>query len=172
MSIENKGKNEKTDGEPAHFSKRDRLIQQVKTEYARLADSSSHEYISDQSYRGMLPEAYYERTLERAIHDILDGKYDDCHSGYEVVERMANSKTKARQVQDAVESTLHHMESAEEIIALEPNGKRAQELRAENERRAESIPQMIRAMKEEQAREDLNSDSSNVIGGGEKGERP
>ena len=85
---------------------------------------------------------------------------------------MANSKTKARQAQFAVESTLHHMESAEEIIALEPNGKRAQDLRAENERRAESIPQMIRTMKEEQAREDLNSDSSNVIGGGEKGERP
>ncbi len=84
------------------------------------------------------------------------------------MERIANNRTKAQRIQDNIESTLHNMEIAEEIIAAEPDGKKAQDLKAANERRAEVIPQMIRDMKEEQAREELDAGSPNVIGGGDR----
>lgn len=148
---------------------RDLLIQQVKNEYARLAQFESREYVTNQSYSAVSPEVYYERTLERVIRDISAGKYDDCISGLEVVERNANHKTKAQRIQDSIESTLHNMEIAEEIISLDPESKKTQGLKAANERRAEAIPKMIREMKEDQAKEELNFNSPNVIGGGGNG---
>ncbi len=148
---------------------RDLLIQQVKGEYARLAGLQSQTHITDQSYSSMSPEAYYEKALEKAIRDISAGKYDDCVSGFQVVEHIANHKTKANRIQDNIESTLHNMEIAEEIIASEKDSKKIQDLRAANERRGEVIPQMIREMKEQQAQEELNYGSSNVLGGGGNG---
>lgn len=117
----------------------------------------------------MSPEVYYERTLEKVIRDISAGKYDDCVSGLQVVERNANHKTKSQQIQDTIESTLHNMEITEEIISLKPSGKKIQDLQAANERRAEAIPQMIREMKKEQAQEELDADSPNIVGGGGNG---
>ena len=148
---------------------RDILIQQVKSEYARLAELASYGHITDQSYSGMTPEAYYEKTLEKAIHDVSAGKYDNCTSGLQVVERIANNKTKVRRVQDTIEATLHNMEIAEETIVSDADGKKTQNLIAKNERRAEAIPQMIRRMKQEQAQEELDAGSPNVIGGGGNG---
>lgn len=148
---------------------RDLLIEQVKSEYARLAQLESREHITDQSYSAMSPEIYYERTLEKVIRDISAGKYDDCASGLQVVERNANHKTKSQRIQDTIESTLHNMEITEEIISLKPSDKKIQDLQAANERRAEAIPQMIREMKKEQAQEELDADSPNVIGGGGNG---
>lgn len=148
---------------------RDLLIQQVKSEYARLAQAESRDYITNQSYSPISPEAYYEKTLEKVIRDISEGKYDDCVSGLQVVERNANHRTKAERIQGTIESTLHNMEIAEEKMDLELSSKKAQNLKSENERRAEAIPQMIRKMKEEQAQEELNSNSPNVIGGGGNG---
>ncbi len=148
---------------------RDLLIQQVKGEYARLAQLESQGHITDQSYSRMSPEAYYERALEKAIRDISAGKYDDCVSGFQVVERIANHKTKASRIQDTIEFTLHNMEIAEEIITSDTDSKKTQDLKAANVRRAEAIPQMIREMKEEQAREELNHDTPNILGGGGNG---
>lgn len=148
---------------------RDLLIQQVKSEYARLAQAESRDYITNQTYSPVSPEAYYEKTLEKVIRDISDGKYDDCVSGLQVVERNANHTTKAERIQGTIESTLHNMEKAEDIINSEFRSKKVQNLKAENVRRAEAIPQMIRKMKEEQAQEELNSNSPNVIGGGGNG---
>lgn len=148
---------------------RDLLIQQVKSEYARLAQLESREYITNQSYTPISPEAYYERALEKVIRDISAGKYDDCVSGLQIVERNANHKTKAERIQGTIESTLHNMEIAEEIMDSDLSSKKVQGLKAENERRAEAIPQLIRKMKEEQAQEELDSNSPNVIGGGGNG---
>lgn len=145
------------------------LIQQVKSEYARLAELASRGHITDRDYSNMQPEAYYEQALEKAIRDVSAGKYDDCISGLQIVERIANHKTKVRRVQDTIEATLHNMEIAEEIIVSDPDGKKTQQLIAENERRAEAIPQMIRTMKEEKAQEELDAGSPNVIGGGRNG---
>jgi len=145
---------------------RDLLIQQVKSEYERLAQLESQGHITDQTYTSMSPEAYYERTLEKVIRDISAGKYDDCVSGLQIVERNANRKTKVKRIMGTIESTLHNMEAAEEMIASEPAGKKAERLKAANERRAEAIPEMIREMKQEQAQEELETGSPNVIGGG------
>ena len=148
---------------------RELLIQQVKSEYARLAEHASRGHITDRSYSGILPEAYYEQALEKAIRDVSAGKYDDCISGLQIVERIANHKTKVRRVQDTIEATLHNMEVAEETIVSDPDEKKVQQLLAENERRAAAIPQMIRTMKEEQAQEELDASSPNVIGDGLNG---
>ncbi len=150
---------------------RDMLISQVKSEYARLAELASRGHIIDRAYNGMQPEAYYEQALEKAIRDISAGKYDDCISGQQIVEHIANHKTKARLASDNIEATLHNMEIAEERVALDPDSKKSQQLIAENERRAEAIPQLIRTMKQEQAKEELDVDSPNVIGGGGNGKR-
>ena len=148
---------------------RDALIQQVKTEYARLAELASQGHITNQSYSGLTPEAYYEKTLEKAVRDISAGRYDDCDSGTQVVEHIAKHRTKAQRIQDNIESTLHNMEIAEELISMESDGKKILRLEEGNERRAEAIPQMIRDMKVERAREELEADSPNVIGGGGNG---
>ena len=145
---------------------RDQLILQVKSEYARLADLGSSATFTDQSDSGVSTETYFERSLEKAIADISAGKYDNCMSGLEVVEQIANHKTKSRLIQDTIKSTLLHMEIADELIASSANPKMVQRLKADNERRAEAIPKMFRTMKQEQAREQLESDSPNVIGGG------
>ncbi len=145
---------------------REQLIQQVKNEYARLAQQETRDHRTDQFYSGTSPEAYYERTLEKAIRGINAGKYDDCATGLQVIERIANRKTKARRIQDTIVSTLHNMEAAEEMMAFEQDSKKVQELQEANQRRAQVIPQMIREMKEAQAREELVADSPNVIGGG------
>ncbi len=145
------------------------MIQQVKSEYARLAEQASLGHVTDRTYSGLSPEAYYEQALEKAIRDISAGKYDDCISGLQIVEHIANRKTKVRRVQDTIEATLHNMEIAEEKIVSDPADKKTQQLIAENERRAEAIPQMIRKMKEEQAQEMLDAGSPNVIGGGGNG---
>jgi small acid-soluble spore protein tlp len=150
------------------FLDRNILIQQVKNEYARLAGLASRGHITDRAY-SMQPEAYYEQVLEKAISDISAGKYDDCVSGLQIVERIANHKTKVRRVQETIEATLHNMETAQDTIASDPDGKEKQQLIAENERRAEAIPQMIRTMKQEQAQEELEAGSPNVIGGGGNG---
>lgn len=148
---------------------REKLIEQVKAEYARLADMASRGHITNQSYSPYSTEAYFERTLERVIRDINDGKFDDCVSGQQVVERVANQRTKAQRIQDIIESTIHNMEVAMETISKEQDPKRIQDLMAKNQRRAEQIPKMIREMKEEQAKEALESGSPNVIGGGGNG---
>lgn len=148
---------------------RDILIQQVKIEYARLAELASRGHITNQSYGGMLPEAYFEQTLEKAIRDISAGRYDDCSSGLQVVEQIANHKTKARRIQDTIESTLHNMEIAEELISTESDSKKKLQLDTENERRAEALPHMMRSLKEEQAQEALDADGPSVIGGGGNG---
>lgn len=145
---------------------RDQLIQQVKSEYARLAELESRAHVTDKTYRSTSPEVYYERALEKAIRAISDGQYDDCVSGLQVVEQIANHTTKAQRIQNTIESTLHNMEITEELIAVEPDNKKAQDMAAKNERRMEAVPQMIREMKEELAQEELNADSPNVIGGG------
>ena len=144
---------------------RDQLISQVKSEYMRLSDMATRGHIKNQYYYGMTPEAFYEQTLEKPIRDISAGKFDDCVSGMQVVERVANHKTKLERIQDNIESTLYNIEVAEEMIGFETDIKRIRELSEQNKQRAEAIYQMIRDLKEEQAREDLQSNSPNVIGG-------
>lgn len=71
---------------------RDKLITQVKNEYARIAASESQQHFH-QTTTDMTPEAYYENLLSKAISQINKGTFDDFKSGKEVITAIANDKT-------------------------------------------------------------------------------
>ena len=71
---------------------RDKLIDQVKDEYARIASSESQQDFI-QNTTQLTPEVYYEKLLSKAIDEISKGTFDDFKSGEEVVSAIANDKT-------------------------------------------------------------------------------
>lgn len=71
---------------------RDKLIAQVKNEYAKIASSSSQQHFH-QTTTNMTAETYYENLLNKAIDEINKGTFDDFKSGEEVVTAIANDKT-------------------------------------------------------------------------------
>jgi hypothetical protein len=71
---------------------RDKLIDQIKDEYARLASTESQEDFI-QSTTDLTHEGYYEKLLSKAIDQINKGTFDDFKSGEEVVSAIANDKT-------------------------------------------------------------------------------
>lgn len=71
---------------------RDKLIAQVKNEYARIASSESQQHFH-QTTTEITPEAYYENLLSNVITEINKGTFDNFKSGEEVVTAIANDKT-------------------------------------------------------------------------------
>lgn len=71
---------------------REKLIDQVKDEYARIASSESQLNLL-QSTSKLTPEAYYEKLLSKAIDEINKGTFDDFKSGEQIVSAIANDKT-------------------------------------------------------------------------------
>ncbi|MHC1722381.1 MAG: hypothetical protein AB9836_04145 [Aminipila sp.] len=71
---------------------RDKLINQVKDKYARLASAESQENFI-QTTTDLTPEGYYEKLLSKVIDEINKGTFDDFKSGEEVVCAVANDKT-------------------------------------------------------------------------------
>ena len=71
---------------------RDKLISQVKNEYARIASSESQQHFH-QTTTEITPEAYYEDLLSRAINEINKGTFDNFKSGEEIVTAIANDKS-------------------------------------------------------------------------------
>lgn len=72
---------------------RDKLIAQVKNEYARLADDESQQHFS-QTTSDITANDYYEKILNMVEKEISNGTFDDFHSGQEIVEAVANDKHK------------------------------------------------------------------------------
>lgn len=72
---------------------RDKLIAQVKNEYARLADSETQQHFG-QTTTGLNAEVYYENLLGMVEKEITRGTFDNFHSGKEVIEAVANDKNK------------------------------------------------------------------------------
>lgn len=70
----------------------DKLIAQVKDEYARIASSESQQHFH-QTTTEITPEAYYEKLLGKVINEIDKGTFDNFKSGEEVVTAVANDKT-------------------------------------------------------------------------------
>jgi hypothetical protein len=70
----------------------DKLITQVKDEYARIASSESQQHFH-QTTTEVTPEAYYEKLLNKVINEIDKGTFDNFKSGEEVVTAVANDKT-------------------------------------------------------------------------------
>lgn len=71
---------------------RNKLIKQIKKEYAEIASSQSQDHFH-QTTTDMTPEAYYENILDNAISEIERGTFDGFKSGKEIVEAIANDKT-------------------------------------------------------------------------------
>jgi hypothetical protein len=71
---------------------RDKLISQVKDEYARIASSESQQHFH-QTTTEITPEAYYENLLGKAISEINRGTFDNFKSGKEIVNAIANDKS-------------------------------------------------------------------------------
>ena len=72
---------------------RDKLIAQVKNEYARLASDETQQHFS-QTTTGMNADAYYGSLLNMVEKEISSGTFDNFHSGQEIMEAVANDKHK------------------------------------------------------------------------------
>jgi hypothetical protein len=70
---------------------RDKLIAQVKNEYARLASDETQQHFS-QTASGMTADKYYGNLLNMVEREIGAGTFDGFHNGKEVVEAVANDK--------------------------------------------------------------------------------
>ena len=72
---------------------REKLIAQVKNEYARLADEESQQHFT-QTTNDITAESYYSNLLDMVEKEISAGTFDNFHSGKEIVEAVANNKRK------------------------------------------------------------------------------
>jgi hypothetical protein len=72
---------------------RNKLIAQVKNEYARLADAETQQHFG-QTSTGLNAETYYGNILNMVEKEISNGTFDNFHSGKEVMEAVANDKNK------------------------------------------------------------------------------
>jgi hypothetical protein len=72
---------------------RDKLIAQVKNEYARLAEDEGQQHFT-QTTTDMTADKYYGNLLNMVEREITAGTFDNFHSGQEVVEAVANDKHK------------------------------------------------------------------------------
>jgi len=73
---------------------RDELIIQVKQEYADLASKDSQITTVNEAGNEISSEAYYEELLGKVLDGITKGRFDQFKSGTEIVEAVANNKTK------------------------------------------------------------------------------
>ena len=74
------------------MNKREELISQVKEQYANLAFAGDQQHFH-QTTTGITPLAYYEKLSSAVISQIERGKFDSCHSGNEVINKVAADKT-------------------------------------------------------------------------------
>ena len=72
--------------------KREELIAQVKEEYASIASSDSQQHFH-QTSKNLTPDIYYENLLNAVIEEINNGKFDNCRSGSEIVNKVAADKS-------------------------------------------------------------------------------
>lgn len=69
---------------------RDKLIQEVKEEYAQLAAGHGRDSFIDSSQGSA--EAYFERLLSMVINAIEDGRFDRFMNGRQIMEAVANNR--------------------------------------------------------------------------------
>jgi hypothetical protein len=72
--------------------RRERLISEVKEEYARLAMMQNRDSFIDNDSE--IPEAFFERLLGNVISGIEDGRFDRFMNGRQIMEAVANSPSR------------------------------------------------------------------------------
>lgn len=70
----------------------DKLIEQVKEEYANLIFSHNQQHFHETT-TGITPKAYYETLMNAVISEIPKGTFDTCRSGREIVNTVAADKS-------------------------------------------------------------------------------
>ena len=70
---------------------RDKLISEVKEEYARLAQGHSREDFIE-NCTGQSAEGYFERLLQMVIEAIEQGRFDRFMNGRQIMEAVANDR--------------------------------------------------------------------------------
>jgi len=71
---------------------REELIEQVEEEYANIRFSSYQQHFH-KTQSGITPEAYYGTLMQTVIEQIKKGKFDNCRSGREIINKVAASKS-------------------------------------------------------------------------------
>ena len=74
------------------MSRREDLIEQVKEEYANIINSDGQQHFH-KTTSGITPEAYYGTLQNAVITEINNGKFDNCRTGREVVNKVSTDKT-------------------------------------------------------------------------------
>jgi hypothetical protein len=72
--------------------RREKLIAQVKDEYENIKASGSQQHFH-QTTTGITPEAYYGTLFNAVVAEIEKGKFDNCVSGTEIVNKVAADKS-------------------------------------------------------------------------------
>jgi len=72
--------------------RREELIAQVKEEYTSIASNETQQHFT-QTTDEISSAAYYEKLLNLVIEEIENGKFDNCRSGSEIVNKVAADKT-------------------------------------------------------------------------------
>ena len=72
--------------------KREKLITQVKEEYANIASAASQQHF-DRTATEITAEGYYDSLQSAVIAEIESGTFDNCRSGTEIVNRVAADKS-------------------------------------------------------------------------------
>lgn len=72
--------------------KRDKLIEQVKDEYASIASNESQKHFH-QTTNSITTEGYYEKLLNAVISEISKGTFDNCRSGTEIINMVEADKS-------------------------------------------------------------------------------
>lgn len=70
----------------------EKLIAEVKEEYARIASMESQQHFHNTTTE-ITAEAYYEKLLNKALDEICKGTFDNFSSGKEIVTAIANDKS-------------------------------------------------------------------------------
>ncbi len=146
-------------------SKRDKLIEQAKNAYGHMANWATQDHVVASSAgfgsgesQHQNPEQYYEIALESAIEQIQSGKFDNSPSDFNIVEYLANQKSKATRIHDSIQNTKYNMEFSSELMALADDPHRLRELKARNDARQEALQSFERDLKEAEAAEQLQFD--------------
>ncbi|MCL2579935.1 MAG: hypothetical protein FWE32_07870 [Oscillospiraceae bacterium] len=71
---------------------RDDLIEQVKEEYENIRFSKDQQHFHSTS-TGITPEAYYGTLMRAVIDEISNGKFDNCRSGKEIINKVKADKS-------------------------------------------------------------------------------
>ena len=71
---------------------REQLIADVKEGYANIASNESQQHFI-QTTTEITPEAYYEKLLNCVIQEIEAGKFDNCRSGFEIINKVAADRS-------------------------------------------------------------------------------